>query len=51
MIKLNTDKFQQYIGRPYLPTRMRRLESMSQILTCLSMSQEDAAVAAPNNEV
>jgi hypothetical protein len=45
---LNTDYIQRYIRRPYSTTKMRRLESMSQILTCLS--QEEAAVAAgPNN--
>ena len=31
MIQLKTNKFQQYIRQPYLPTKMRRLESISQI--------------------
>ena len=54
--KLNTEHFQRYIRRPYSSTKMRSLESCSQILTCLSMSQSQGevaeappAVAAPNN--
>lgn len=49
-ILLSTDKFQQYIRQPYSPTKMKRCESLSIILTHISMSQEFAAVGAPNND-